>query len=102
MPLDLDLSKVNAISQTDTLSVNSTPTFIKSTTFSSDATFSSNIIGNTIKGVGANTVNYTTPLTVGGSTLAGKRNLIINGACKMSTSSFKAICGNPFTSSTIP
>ena len=67
----------------DTLSVNSTPTFIKSTTFSSDATFSSNIIGNTIKGVGANTVNYTTPLTVGGETLGGKRNLIINGAMQV-------------------
>ena len=84
MSSQLNISNIKPLTGSGTINIGSTSSnSIQINTTTQTVTSVGTLEGNTIKGIGANTVNYTTPMTVGGETLAGKRNIVINGAMQV-------------------
>ena len=85
MSSQLNISNIKPLTGSGTINIGSTSSnTIQVNTTTQTITSVGTLEGNTIKGIGANTVNYTTPMTVGGETLAGRRNIVINGAMRVS------------------
>ncbi len=99
MSSQLNISNIKPLTGSGTINIGSTSSnTIQVNTTTQTITSVGTLEGNTIKGIGANTVNYTTPMTVGGETLGGRRNIIINGAMKVSQrgTSFTSVAGSAY------
>ena len=87
MSSQLNISNIKPLTGSGTINIGSTSSNsiqINTTTQAVTLGPSGSLEGNTIKGISANNVNFTAPITIGGENFGGRRNLVYNGAMKIS------------------